>query len=64
MDIFTVPDPNDPNMGYAYLVMILVFIAASFSVYRLKKASKRTKTKSEPKAYDMYEPESKPDRKD
>lgn len=57
MDIFTVPDPSDSGMGYAYIIMTLVFIAASFSVYRLKKSSKKVKQQKTPKAYDMYDPD-------
>ncbi|MDG5786331.1 hypothetical protein QA612_02430 [Evansella sp. AB-P1] len=40
MDIFTFPD-GDENFLYAYIIMILVFIAASFTVSRLKRANKR-----------------------
>ncbi|ADI00027.1 hypothetical protein [Salisediminibacterium selenitireducens] len=54
MDIFTVPDPNDPMMGYAYLMTIFVLIAASFTVYKMKK-SKKSLPKEEPQAFDMYE---------
>ncbi|AOM82421.1 hypothetical protein [Salisediminibacterium beveridgei] len=55
MDIFTVPDPNDPMMGYAYIMLIFVLIAASFTVYKMKKSRKQQTDKPEPKAYDMYE---------
>lgn len=55
MDIFTVPDPNDPMMGYAYIMLILVLIAASFTVYKMKKSRKQQANKPEPKAYEMYE---------
>ncbi|GEL08838.1 hypothetical protein [Salisediminibacterium halotolerans] len=57
MDIFYVPDPGDPGMGYAYLAMTLVFIAASITVYRLKKRSKRKQeAKAEPESFEMYAP--------
>ncbi|NJP36645.1 hypothetical protein [Alkalicoccus luteus] len=56
MDIFTVPSPDDPGMGYAYLVMTLVFIAASYSVYRFKKANRKKEKQAENlPVYDMYE---------
>ncbi|PYZ94044.1 hypothetical protein CR194_00430 [Salipaludibacillus keqinensis] len=56
MDIFTVPDPSDSGMGYAYIIMIFVFLAASFTVYKLKKSNKQVKQKETPKAYEMYDP--------
>ncbi|MCR6110173.1 hypothetical protein HXA35_07515 [Bacillus sp. A301a_S52] len=54
MDIFTVPDPSDSGMGYAYIAMIVVFAAASFTVYRLKKSTKKTARKNTQKVYEMY----------
>jgi hypothetical protein len=56
MDVFTFPDPSDGGMGYAYIFMIFVFLAASFTVYKLKKSAKQIKEKENPKAYDMYDP--------
>lgn len=51
------PDPNDPGMGYAYVVMTLVFIAASFTVFRMKKhLQKKESKKNEPEAFEMYDP--------
>ncbi|MGJ9383632.1 hypothetical protein CR203_20065 [Salipaludibacillus neizhouensis] len=55
MDLFTVPDPSDSGMGYAYIFMIFVLIAASFTVYKLKKFNKTKQEAESPKAYDMYE---------
>ncbi|SDO28213.1 hypothetical protein [Alkalicoccus daliensis] len=55
MDLFTIPDSDDPGMGYAYLAMTLVFIAASFSVHRFKKANKKKAAREEPEIYEMYE---------
>lgn len=55
MDIFTVPDPSEGGMGYAYIVMIFVFIAASFTVYKLKKSNKRNKQTTDKNIYEMYE---------
>ncbi|UTR14168.1 hypothetical protein MM221_16575 [Salipaludibacillus sp. LMS25] len=54
MDIFTMPDPSDSGMGYAYIAMIVVFAAASFTVYKLKKSTKKAARKDTPKVYDMY----------
>lgn len=60
MDIFTVPDPSDSRMGAAYIFMIFVFLAASFTVYKLKKSTKKIKDKEKPKSYEMYDPNNKP----
>jgi len=60
MDLFTIPDPSEGGMGYAYIFMIFVFLAASFTVYKLKKSTKQIIEKEEPKAYDMYDPNDKP----
>ncbi|WP_416149115.1 hypothetical protein ACM26V_23175 [Salipaludibacillus sp. HK11] len=59
MDLFTIPDPSEGGMGYAYIFMIFVFIAASFTVYKLKKSTKRVTEKETPKAYEMYQPKDK-----
>ncbi|MFA9557509.1 hypothetical protein ACERII_09405 [Evansella sp. AB-rgal1] len=47
MDIFTIPDPSEGNLAYGYIILILVFIAASFTVNRLKKATRRQSEKNE-----------------
>ncbi len=56
MDLFTIPDPSEGGMGYAYIFMIFVLLAASFTVYKLKKSTKKIKEKDKPKAYEMYDP--------
>ncbi|WP_147803084.1 hypothetical protein [Alkalicoccus halolimnae] len=55
MDVFTVPSPGDPTMGYAYLFMALMLAIAAFLVYRFKKAGKKTEKQKEPVVYEMYE---------
>lgn len=56
MDFFTMPDRSEENFLYAYIVLILVFLFASFTVNRLKKANKKTENKEEIKAYEMEVP--------
>lgn len=54
MDMVTFPDPSEGSMLYGYIIMLLVFLAASFTVHRLKKANKRQKN-NEKKNHEMYE---------
>lgn len=63
MDIFTVPNPDDPGMGYAYIAMMFVFAAASYSVHRFKKANKNKKPEEAQEMYEMYETKEEHDNK-
>jgi hypothetical protein len=52
---FQFPDPGDPMMGYAYLFMAVMFMMASFSVYRFKKASRKRQVEEKHEVYEMFE---------
>ncbi|SDZ17102.1 hypothetical protein SAMN05421736_10759 [Evansella caseinilytica] len=59
MDFFTMPDKAEGGFAYAYIVMIFVFLAASFTVSRLKRANKKQVKKAEAlPQYDMVMNES------
>lgn len=64
MDLFTVPSPDDPGMGYAYIAMMFVFAAASYTVHRFKKANKNKETQNVPEMYEMYETKEEHEKKD
>ncbi|ADU29668.1 hypothetical protein [Evansella cellulosilytica] len=55
MDFFTMPDRAEGGFAYAYIIMIFVFIAASFTVNRLKRANKKRSEKENVEEVKMYE---------
>ncbi|UCZ54219.1 hypothetical protein LGQ02_05510 [Bacillus shivajii] len=62
MDFFTMPDPSETNFAYAYIVLIIVFLATYFTVRKLKKSNEKAikeQEKLEAQAYELFEEERK-----
>lgn len=50
------PDPSETNFAYAYIVLIVVFLATYFTVRKLKKAEKKALEKQKELEANAYEP--------